>query len=250
MGSSSSKQESKSEPWAPAQAGLKGLIPQIEGLPQKQFFPGQTYANFNPAQSESLGGIVGLANSQIAGGGLLPRAASYDADVLSGKYLTPDSGVWKGVTDPVLAATTARWSQAGRGSGNYGGSGVAADTAKGIMGAWAPYAAAERGNMEAASSRAAGQDRAAYDPFAAKFGAGEAMQGMDQKGIDEAMARFGFGQNAASMSIEEKLNFLTRIGAMGQQNSGTTTATPSTGQTIAGVGLTAAGLGGFKLPWM
>jgi hypothetical protein len=128
---------------------------------------------------------------------------------------------------------------------------VAADTAKGITSALAPYYAQERGIMEAAAGRAQGLDQAAYDPYAAMYGAGETRQGMDQKAIDEAMQRYYYPTTNANEAMNNQLNQLTMLGKMGGTQTGTSTASPSIGQTVAGVGLTAAGLGGmgFKLPW-
>jgi hypothetical protein len=256
MGSSKQKSTTVAEPWAPVQPALKGMLPDIQANYAAQrnqpFFPGQTYASFDPAQSGALSGIEGLAQSQINGSGLMPAATDYTRDVLAGKYLDFSGPQFKGVIDPVMASTAAMWSKAGRGTGNYGGSGVAADTAKGITSALAPYYAMERGNMEAAAGRAQSLDQAAYDPYAAMYGVGEARQAMDDKGIQEEMARYYYDPEGAALATE--IDQLTRLGSMGGTQTTTQTASPSIGQTVAGAGLTAAGLyySPFKyaLPWM
>jgi hypothetical protein len=271
MGSQSSTQKTITEPWAPVQPALKASIPEVEDVYQQrlgqQFYPGQTYAGFDPAQTKALGQVEDIATS---GNGLTPAAIDYTRSVLHGDYLNAgnpyQAAVDKSVGDPVLAATTAQWSRAGRGVGNYGGSGVAADVGKGMTAALAPIHQqayeAERARQEAAAGRAPALDQARYNDAGALYGVGQQRQAMDQQAIQEAMARDDFEKNKGAAALAEKENYLLGLGKMGGTQTTTTTSNPSALQMLAGVGMTAAGammgmpVGGSPfssmsfLPWM
>ena len=127
MASSQQKQEqqSKSTGWGPAMSQIEGSLPQVGQLYNQRlgqsFFPGQTYAGFDPSQSEALGNIEGIARG---GGGVTGDALNLTRDTLQGKYLdagNPHSGLMAGRTrDQVLPSITSQWAKAGRGTGNLG----------------------------------------------------------------------------------------------------------------------------------
>lgn len=264
MGSQTSTSKQTSEPWKPVQPALERLIPQVESNHQNRldqnFFPGQTYAGFDPSQTEALAGTEGVARSQIGGNSLTADATDYTRRVLGGEYTAAGNPWWQAVAssvgDPVQAALSAQFSKAGRGTSDD----AARFVGEGMTRALAPFqyqtAEAERGRQEAAANRAPTLDQAAYDPYAALYGAGGAKQAMDQQGIQEAMARYDFETNKGANALGESSQLLMGLGKMGGEST-TTTKTPMNPlQMIAGGGMTLMGMGGGSpfssmswLPW-
>jgi hypothetical protein len=250
MGSQKSTTKQNTEPWAPTQDALKNLIPQVESnytaRTNQEFFPGQTYAGFDPAQTEALSGTEGLARRQIGGDSNVHRASDYTQRVLGGEYTAAGNPHWAAVADsvgdPVQAALSAQFSKAGRGT-----SGDAARyVSHGMTAALAPIQfqayEAERQRQEAAAGRAPQLDQAMYDPHAALYGVGGTRQAMEQQAIQEAMARDDFLKNRNANALSESSGLLMGLGKMGGESTTTQTTRPSALQTIAGVGMTAAGM--------
>ena len=163
MGSSKQKtqtqQSSRTDPWGPAAGPIQQSIPQIDALHnqrlRQQFFPGQTYAGFDPSQERALSGI-----EATAGHGLTAAAKDYTGKVLGGHYLNADTNpyimeVARRAAGDAQARTAAQWGAAGRG---YGNADVVGATARATSEAALPFLSQnyqnERGIMEAATARA------------------------------------------------------------------------------------------------
>ena len=145
---------------------------------------------------------------------LVPQATGYTSDVLSGSYLSPTTNphyadLVKSISDPIRSQTAAMFGRAGRGT-SASSSGLAGAVTRNLATGLAPTLAgmygAERGIMEGAAGRAPALDA------------------------------------TASLPLEQYLERLRALGSLGQKGTTTTTGSPSPLQTIAGIGLTAAGL--------
>ena len=256
MGSSKQKtqtqQSSRTDPWGPAAGPIQQSIPNIDALYnqrlRQQFFPGQTYAGFDPSQERALRGV-----EATAGHGLTAAAKDYTGKVLGGHYLNADTNpyimeVARRAAGDAQARTAAQWGAAGRG---YGNSDVVGATARATSEAALPFLSQnyqnERAIMEAATGRANALDYADYDRL---YAAGQQRQMMGQNAINEAMLRYQFEQERQANALKEKLGLLTPLAQLGNTSSGTststTTSTPSPMQVGVGLGMTALGaMGGM-----
>lgn len=145
---------------------------------------------------------------------LQPQAASYASGVLQGNYLDPTTNpsygaLVKSISDPITANITGMFSRAGRGtSANASGLGGALATglSAGLAGPLFNAFNQERGFQQQAASMAPALDA------------------------------------TASLPLEQYLERMRSLATMDQQ--GKTTTSQPIGQTIAGLGLTAAGMFG------
>jgi len=263
MASSQQKQtqSEKSQGWGPAMGQIQQSLPQVEGLYNQrlgqQFFPGQTYAGFDPSQTEALGNIEGIARG---GGGVTGDALNLTRDTLQGKYLdagNPHFGLMAGrIRDQVLPSITSQWAKAGRGTGNLDVVGAAGQGVGDAVGALAyQNYGDERNRMMQASGMAPMLDQARYADSDRLWAAGAERQGMDQKAIQEAMMRYQFDQDKEGNALKEKLGILHPLATLGKEgtSSSTTTTTPSPLQTAmqgammvggAAMGMPGMGMGG------
>lgn len=251
---------SVSGPWGPASGPLAGAIPDIEAnynaRKGQQFFPGQTYADFDPSQSQALHNIEDIASR---GDSANEEALTFAKDTLGGKYLdagNPHFGLMAArVRDEVLPSITAQWAKSGRGTGNLDVVDAASTGVGDSIGALAYQNYNDRmHDMISMAGMAPGLDAARYADADRLFSAGATRQGQAQRGIDESMARFDFANNRDAMALDEKLARLSGLAKLGGTSEGTshTTGTQTTQQSplqmVAGAGLTGLGLMGAS-PW-
>jgi hypothetical protein len=151
---------------------------------------------------------------------LAPQASSYLSRVLGGQFLDPNtnphlgalqSSIWESVAPNV----TSIFSRAGRGT-SASDSGLAGALTRGFTSAMAA-------------------------PLFAQYGQERGMQ-------QQAAGMAGSVDATASLPLEQYLERMRSLATLGQQ--GTTTSSPSPLQTIAGIGLTAAGMFGGGNPLM
>jgi hypothetical protein len=151
---------------------------------------------------------------------LAPQASSYLSRVLGGQFLDPStnphlgalqSSIWESVAPNV----TSIFSRAGRGT-SASDSGLAGALTRGFTSAMAA-------------------------PLFAQYGQERGMQ-------QQAAGMAGSVDATASLPLEQYLERMRSLATLGQQ--GTTTSSPSPLQTIAGIGLTAAGMMGGGNPMM
>lgn len=150
---------------------------------------------------------------------LVPQASSYTSNVLSGQYLNPASNPHLGaltdsIRESVFPAVSSVFSRAGRGT-SANDSGLGGALTRGFTSAMAAplfnQYNTERGLMHNAAAMAAPLDA------------------------------------AGSLPLEQYLERARMLATLGQKGTQTTTGSPL--QTIAGLGLTAAGMFGAGGPW-
>jgi hypothetical protein len=147
---------------------------------------------------------------------LAPQAQGYLGGVLQGNYLDPTSNpsygaLVKSISDPITAQMTSMFSRAGRGT---------SASASGLGGALTT-----------------GLSAGLAQPL---FGAFNQERQLQQQAAQMAPAI----DATQSLPLEQYLERMRGLAGLAQK--GKTTTTPSALQTIAGIGLTAAGLGGSK----
>lgn len=171
---------------------------------------------------------------------LIPQAQQYTQNVLGGQYLDPNTNphlgaLTKSITDPIRSSVSAQFGRAGRGT------------------------SASTSGLAGAMTQAMTSGLAA--PLFQQYNI--------ERGFQDQASRAAPAMAALDVLPEDWwLQQMTNLGRLGQKGSTTTTSTPSAGQTIAGIGLTALGMmsgnpmmamgsmggsglsGGMKLPWM
>lgn len=265
MGQSSQTQKTSTGPWAPAQPALQATIPQIQNQYETEKgwqpygnYTGPAVAGFTDPQQQAMSNITNIAQS---GGGVTPAALGMVGDTLSGKYLdagNPSFGLMAGrIRDQVQPQLTSQWSMAGRGTGN---SEAPEAISRGLGDAVGALAYQnyndERGRMMGAAGMAPTLDAARYADAEKLYGVGQLQQDMNQQNINDQIYRATYTQQQGSNALDQELARLRGVGSMGQEGTSTTTSSPSWLQTIAGLGMTGAGLMSaynqprFRLPWM
>jgi hypothetical protein len=174
---------------------------------------------FGQLSAEGPGRIEDQYQSDISNPNrLVPQATSYAGDVLSGQYLNPASNphlgnltnsIWESVAPQVSSV----FSRAGRGT-SANNSGLAGALTRGFTSAMA-------------------------QPLFAQYG--------QERGFQQQAAGMAAPLDAAgSLPLEQYLERMKGLATLGQTGTQTTSGSPL--QTIAGLGLTAAGMfgsGGF-----
>ncbi len=247
--SKSQKQEStqKSDPWAPAVPGLEFGVGEAKNIynqrQNQQFFPGQTYADFDPATTAALAGTEARATS---GSPLVQAAQGNMQSTLSGDYLSQGNPYMGGLQSRIMAdvmpGINATFSRAGRtGSDSHGYS-----LARGLGDAFAPIEyqnyEAERGRQMQAASMAPTLANQDYQDLAMLRGVGAEREAQAQRGISEQMARYDFDQNRQARALQEYMGTMMPVASLGGTSQSTQTQTQKSDpmQTALGLGMMAA----------
>lgn len=198
---------------------------QLYNAPGPSYAPFNTVAGFSPEQEQSFAG--GMAHAG--------KAAQFNTDVLSGKYMQDPNqdAVFANIQSKVNPAVQSQFMGAGR-----TGSTLNADTlGRGLTEAYAPWAS-QNYQMGLDRMTSAARD---YSPYQAMEGVGQQRQQLAQSELQDAINRYNFGQDLASNKLREYQSF---IGGNYGQNSTSTTNYPgqSPWATIGGLGLGALGL--------
>ena len=242
----------KVDPWAPAVPSLnRGLSAANSVYDQRlgqQFFPGQTFANFSP---ETEQGLSAMTNRAQVGSDLTRGAQGMIGSTLSGDYLSSGNPYFSAMSDritsEVLPSITAQWARAGRGTGNNQ---VVEAASRGLGDSIGQLAyqnyGQERANQMAAAGMAPGLAQQDYADMERMLGVGQMREAQDQKGITEQMMRYDFDQNRDARALSEFQGYTLPVAQLGQQSSGTSTATTkqqqSPVQTALGLGLMGASM--------
>jgi hypothetical protein len=249
------KTVSVQEPWKPATPHIKNVMTAAEKAfanTPKAPYKGEYFANPNKTQLGAVADTIKVSSKLDDGA---PKLAGYANDLLSGKYLDPDSNPWiKEAVDASMTQSTRNFNRnilpnmrsSAIGQGAYGGSreGVMtaveaaetrrnqADTAANI---YATNYENERGRMaQAPSLYGAANDLYLAAP-AAKAAAGEQAQRWQQDTINEGLAKYEAAQDAPWNGIT---NYADAIrGVTGGTGSSTSqTKIPWWQQALQGVG--------------
>ncbi len=262
MGLFSSKQKTKQKvtPYDEGQLqSILGRLSALGGTPQ-EFFPGQTYAEMDPLQSEALGMREDYARS--LGGMLDPTMSAWQStltapDVASNPYVQGMIGQQANVLNRNLQENLLPSIQSGAiGAGQLGSS--RQGVAEGI---------AMRGTQEALANQMADTQMQAYlsglgqqryglgmaptmmsmgtQPAEMLMGVGDIRRAEEQRGIDEAMARHAFEQDEPWQRLQRQaglFNPLTLPYATKETRSKTSPSALQIGGQLAGLGMMGAGL--------
>lgn len=238
-------------PLAEARPAIAQTIPQIQGAYNTErswrpygSYTGPAVAGFTDQQRQGMDEISRIAQS---GGGVTGGALDEVGRTLSGQYLNfgnPSFGLMaRRIRNQVQPELTSQWAMAGRGTGNDEAPEAVARGLGDAIGALAyQNYGDERGRMMQAAGMAPGLDAARYADAERLYGVGELGQQMNQANIGDQIYRAQYEQQQPSQALDQQIRRLTQIGSMGQEGTGTTTATPSGLQVAAGLGLAGAGL--------
>lgn len=231
-GSGSTTTVQKADPWNGAQPFLLDYMQQAKNLSNvpQQYYPGQTYAGFDPNQQSAYARMAGITTD--------PNSATNQAigqlgNTISGEFLPGGSAMRNAIVDPTVQQVNSMFSKAGR----YGSGAHEQALGQGITQALMPYWDSERQRQMAASVAAPGMEMSALTP---QLQAGQAYQDMNQQQINDLMQRFDFQQN-------EPWNRLTRYASLvspGAGFGGTTTGTSTLPQGSRVSGALGGALGG------
>ncbi len=191
------------------------------------------------------GGLQGAYDLASAGGtGIPDMGRQYLGDVIGGKYLSAPHLAQAAQlnVDRFMPQHTSQWARAGR-----SGSGLAAQAmGEGIGRAVGDVYNRERGLQQQALSFVPQFESMAYQPFQQQANIGREFEAERQREIDEDRYRFEFNRDEPYMRLQRATSLLSPISQM-WGNEGEKTQTvygQSPFQTIAGLGMTAAGMAG------
>jgi hypothetical protein len=202
-----------------------------------EMYGGPMVAAQDPATLGYYGNALDYAQNGNAG---LNEAAGYNSDVLSGKYLSPESNpnlratydqAAQAVTDDyrnsVLPAISSRFARSGNSlSGQYLGASARADQglARGLStlatGIYGGAYDAERGRMDSARSFSPVLAEDQQNRLAAEQSVGQQKQSYAQSLIDELINRFDFAQNEPAQRLSRYSSLLGNPITIGSGSSG------------------------------
>ena len=252
FGGSNDQTETVSAPWKPARQPLRDVISDYGDLRNNpfEFFPGQTYADFDPRQIEAMEGIYDYSGSDV----MDPAMAAYNSalnapDVANNPYVNAmiddqRMRMNQQLTEDILPGVRMN----AVGAGGYGGSGGTkaqvrmAQNAQDAfntgmvntqMDAYGKGLSAQQGALGQASNLF----NMGLQPWQNKLAVGGMYRGQDELGIGEDMARHQFEQDEPWKRLGMYSDAIRGIGSMGG-----TTRSEQPGQSIAdqmlGAGLT------------
>jgi len=218
-------------PWAEQIPHLRNTFNRAEGLyngPQREFFPGQTYANFAPETNQALDLTAARA---MQGNPLLESSKAYTQGILNSDPEVINKVLGANLAD-IIPALQSQYALAGMGRSNL---------ARGAEQSAISREAVKL--MESAANRAPGLDQASamldYQNLAKLAGVGESRQDQAQKGIEEAMNRHEFAQEAPYKRLEDFMRFIR--GTYGEDKTTFTPAGPGANRLS---GILGGGMGG------
>ena len=224
----------------------------------QEYFPGQTFANFDPNQTAGLQSQLdfaqqGLPNqlgqiNQSYGNALNAGSIFSDPSVMAGLGTIEDRAN-RNFSENVLPQLR----QQATGTGNQFSSkaeqserlagrdlqGMISDAQGSFLGGQLASARGLQGN---ALGNAPNISQLGLLPGQTQFGVGQAFQGQNQLGISEDVNRFNFNQQAEGQNLNDYIARLTGISGAGGASSQTTN--PGTSSNMLGSALGGAILGG------
>lgn len=225
------KSTTTSEPWKPAQAGLKNTLETADNwqtsYQDRPLYQGSSVAGFDPSQTAALEGIEQRAAS---GSPLVGQSQDYISKVLSGDFIKEGNpyleGVRDSITRSVMPGVNATFSMAGR-TGDPGGA-HAYSLSKALSDSFSPYAFQnyenERGRMDQAAQFAPQLAHEDYYDLDRQFQAGAVRQGQAQNQLTDDISRYYQEQYRPFTAAQEASSLTNPIAGMG----GTSTTTQET----------------------
>lgn len=245
--SSKQKSTTKSDPWAPAQPGLKNTLETANdwqtNYADRPMFQGSGVQGFDPSQTQALDRIDQRATE---GSPLVDQSKDYTSRVMSGEYL--DAGnphfdrVSEAVTRGVMPGVNATFGMAGR---TASPAGHQYSLTKALGDSMAPIAFQnyenERGRQQQASQFAPQLAHEDYYDLDRQFAAGAARQGQGQAELTDEISRYYQDQYRPLTAAQEASQLQNPIAGMGgtSQTTQQTSANPLT--SILGGAMMASG---------
>lgn len=250
-------------PWGDQQPYLRDVMQsaalQYKNKGDLKYYPDSTVSPFTPAQTQGYQEII---NRGQAGSPFMDASGRNATDTLEGKYLSPESNPWlAGTFDSAADAVTRQFKTATApttdamfsGNGSYNSSarynahnnnnmGLGSTLNNLASDIYGGNYARERQNQMAMQGMVPSLTSARYiDPMAA-IGAGEAMQGQNQRELSDKVNRFNFNE----MSPWQTLGLYKQLvdGQYGQSGSTTTTQPSQSGSGLGQILGGALSLGG------
>jgi len=245
--SSKQKTKSKSDPWGPAQAGLKDVLSGAEqwgaDWQNRPIYQDSTVQGFDPAQTQALGGIESRAQQ---GSPLLDQSQGYIGDVLSGQYLeegNPHFGrLSQAIRRQVMPGVNQTFSAARR----TGAPAHQYHLTKALGDAIAPIAyqdyAAQQSRMDQAAQFAPHLAREDYFDLDRLYAAGGARQQQGQAELSDEVRRFYEEQNRQLKALQEQAGLTVPIAGLGGTQTSTTSQSANPLTTAIGAGMTGASM--------
>lgn len=244
--SSKQKSTTKSDPWAPAQAGLKNTLATANdwqtNWQDRPLYQGSGVQGFDPAQTAALNNIELRASE---GSPLTDASKGYVSDVLGGKYLTQGNPYFQqmsdAVTRSVMPGVNATFGMAGR---------TGSDThqytlTKALGDAMAPIAYQdyqnERGMMDRAAQFAPQLANQDYYDMDRQFAAGQARQSQGQAELSDEIARYYQEQQRPLTAAQQASALTVPIAGLGGTSQTTQQTSPNPLTSIMGGAMMAYG---------
>lgn len=254
FGGGDDTQETTQTPWAPLQPYLAnegGIFPEAQRLYQQgpaEYYPGQTYAGFDPLQTQSQD--LGVQYAQSGLGGILDPTMDSYKNVVSGGLMSPDSNPYLAqniqsmadqVKENMALSGISQNEDAAQSAGQYGSSRhgladyltrknanevIARNTSDMLMGGYNTGLNAMMQGM----SMAPQMGELGMAPSNLLSTIGRERQGMTQQGITEDVNRYNFNQAAPWENLGRFAGSLQG----NYMGSGGTTTSPVTGSNPIG----------------
>ncbi len=234
-GGSGGTKTTKSSPWSGQAPYLTDLFKQAQGLynaPGPNYFPGQTFAGFNPTQIGAQGSALGAAHSLQP---TIDQGLSTSRFLTDPRLLNPNSnpalaaaamGAARPTVQTLMDTILPRINNQAMRAGNLGNDrqGIAQGLAiRGTEQAIADqsakiYANAYGQGLHTMTQNLALQptlDRTALLPAQIESGIGAQQQQMTQQGINEAVARYNYQQQLPYQKLSQYSQIINRLNGGG-----------------------------------
>lgn len=241
--SSQQKSTTKSDPWAPAQAGLKNTLQTADdwqtSYADRPAYSGSSVAALDPAQTSALSGMEQRAAD---GSPLVNQSKDYTSKAINGDYLNSNpeyDALVKSVTAGVMPGINATFSNSGRtGSDQH-----AYSVSNGLANAIAPQAYQnyqnERGLQNQASQYATTLANNDYTDLDRQFQAGSTRQAQSQAELTDQINKYYQQQNAPLTAAQQASSLINPIAGLGGTSNTTATTSANPLTTILGGAMTA-----------
>lgn len=243
---SSQKSTTKSDPWAPAQPGLKNTLQTADDWQQnwqdRPMYQGSGVQGFDPAQTAALQGIEQRAAD---GSPLVDQSKDYTSRVMSGEYLNAGNPHFQQVTDAVTRGVMPGVNATFMGAGRTGSSSHGYGLGKALGDAMAPIAfqnyESERNRQQQASQFAPQLANQDYYDLDRQFAAGAARQGQGQAELTDEIGRYYQDQYRPLQAAQEASGLTVPIAGLGGTSQTTQKTSPNPLTSILGGAMMAYG---------
>lgn len=225
--SSKQKTSSKSDPWAPAQPGLKNTLQTADNwqtsYEDRPLFQGSGVQGFDPAQTAALNNIDLRAQE---GSPLVDQSKDYTSRVMSGEFLDAGNPNFQRLSEAITRGVMPGVNATFAGAGRTGSNANQYTLTKALGDTMAPIAFQnyenERGRQQQASQFAPQLANQDYYDMDRQFAAGAARQGQGQAELSDEISRYYQEQYRPLTAAQEASQLTVPIAGLGGTSSTTT----------------------------